>query len=272
MVFGAFGVSPTTTAKAQGRPQSQASQSPLLVAESNNTLDLTVEEAVLAANQKETAKQNPPATGVQPLAPSPNAIAATSYPFTSSAGAALEDMSTGTTVLVTADKDDFTSAVTPIGFDFWFDGVRQTLFSAGANGVMRLGVAVLSTAFDNGSGFASTTDAPKIAPYFDDLWIGNNGKVHYKIVGTAPNRKLVVEWQNEQIPRVAVATAGAGTFQAWLYETSGKIEFVYGSGMAVNSANAGYSVGLQSGAATNFASVTTSGPTVAYGTAKKNRR
>src|SRR5205085_6353128 len=35
----------------------------------------------------------------------------------------------------------------------------------------------------------------------------------------------------------------------------------------VNSTNSGYSIGLQSGAATNFASVTTSGPTVSYAAA-----
>ena len=67
---------------------------------------------------------------------------------------------------------------------------------------------------------------------------------------SSPNRKLVVEWSNEQIPRLELAGDGAGTFQMWLFESTGVIEFVYGSGMAINSANGGYSVGLQSGDAT----------------------
>src|SRR5207249_3426000 len=60
---------------------------------------------------------------------------------------------------------------------------------------------------------------------------------------------------------------GAGTFQLWLFETTGVIEFVYGSGIATNSTNGGYSIGFQSGAATNFASVTSLTNTVSYVTA-----
>jgi hypothetical protein len=201
-------------------------------------------------------------TGESAAPPSANLINAGTYAFTSSTGNALEDMSSGTTLLLAADTDDASSVVSSIGFEFWFDGVRQTLFSANANGLIRLGPAAVANTGTNS--LADTTVQPSIAPYWDDLWVGNNGKVHYKIVGSAPNRKLVIEWQNEQIPRVATATAGAGTFQLWMYETSGKIEFVYGSGVAVTTN--GYSVGFAS-SATSFASVTTSGPTVAYGTA-----
>ncbi len=196
--------------------------------------------------------------------PSPNAITAVTYAFTASSGASLEDMSSGTTVLMNADADDFASAVTPIGFDFWYDGVRQTQFSINANGLMRLGVAAVSTAFSNA--LTATANQPQIAPYWDDLWVGNNGKVHYKVVGSAPSRKLVVEWTGMQVPRVAAATAGAATFQAWLYESTGMIEFVYGPGMAVNTANSGASVGLATAAA-SFASVTVTTNTVSYATA-----
>src|SRR5204863_3886949 len=127
---------------------------------------------------------------------------------------ALEDMSSGTTLLVAANLDDTVSALSNIGFDFWFDGVRFTQFSVNANGLCRLGGTVIDTAFTNS--LASTTDAPKIAPYWDDLWTGTNGKVHFKVIGAAPSRKLIVEWQNEQIPRVGSGNAGAGTFQMWL--------------------------------------------------------
>ena len=54
----------------------------------------------------------------------------------------------------------------------------------------------------------------------------------------------------------------------WLFETSGVIEFVYGNGMvATQAADGGYSIGLQSGAATNFASVTSASNTVSYAAA-----
>jgi hypothetical protein len=198
--------------------------------------------------------------------PGPNLVTATSYPFTATTGVALEDMSTGTTQLVAASLDDTASAVTNIGFDYWYDGVRTTQFSANANGLLRLGATAVSTGFTNSLG--STTDAPKIGAYWDDQCTGANGKVHFKVTGSAPNRKLIVEWQNMQITRGSGCLGnGNGTYQVWLFETNGVIEFVYGSIQAANAVDGGYSVGLQSGAATNFASVTTTGGTVSYAAA-----
>src|SRR6185369_9443732 len=198
----------------------------------------------------------------------PNAVTVGTYPFSNFSGVALEDMSSGTTQLVAANQEDTASTVNNIGFDFWFDGVRQTQFSVNANGLLRLGSSAVSTASVND--LANISNVPQIAPYWDDLFTGTNGKVHFKVVGSAPNRKLVVEWLNMQIPRVGANNAGAGTFQCWLNETSGAIEFVYGSGVGVNAANSGYSVGFGS-SATAFASVTTSGPSAAYGTANNSQ-
>ena len=204
-----------------------------------------------------------------------NLITAGTYAFTSAAGVALEDMSTGTTQLVGASADDTASAVTNIGFDFWYDGVRFTQFSVNANGLARLGATVVTTSFNNSSeGLGTVTNAPKIAPYFEDLCTGTNGNVRFKVIGTAPSRKLVVEWNNMQVTRGAgCAGAGGGTFQMWLFESSaaaspGVIQFVYGNGIvASNVADLGASIGLQSGAATNFASVTGSTDTVSYAAA-----
>lgn len=203
-------------------------------------------------------------------------ITATSYNYSVLTGVALEDMSSGTTSLVAASQDDTASAVTNIGFDFWYDGVRHTQFSVNANGLARLGATVVTTSFNNSlDGLGTTTNAPKIAPYFEDLCSGSDGGVRYKVTGTAPNRKLVVEWFNMQVTRGAgcVVAPGTGTFQMWLFEsagatTPGRIQFVYGNGIvASNALDLGASVGLQSGAATNFASVTVTDDTVSYATA-----
>lgn len=200
--------------------------------------------------------------------PGPQAVTVATYPFTSSSGVPLEDMSSGTTQLVAANQEDTASTVNNIGFDFWFDGVRRTQFSANANGLIRLGSSAVSTLSAND--LTNTVNLPQIAPYWDDLFTGTNGKVHFKVVGSAPNRKLVIEWQNMQIPRVGANNAGAGTFQCWLSETTGLIEFVYGSGIVLNTANSGYSVGFGS-SGTAFASVTTSVPSAAYGTANNTQ-
>lgn len=223
----------------------------------------------------ETKTAEEPANDAAAIAPGTETdlVTAATYPFTTLTGIALDDMSTGTTQLVAAGADDTASAVNAIGFDFWFDGVRYTQFSANANGLMKLGATAVSTGFTNA--LATTTDAPKIAPYNDDLCTGSNGKVHYKVTGTAPNRKLTVEFLNMQISRgTGCVGVGNGTFQAWLFESAattnpGVIQFVYGAiPVGATATDGGYTVGLQSGAATNFASVTTTAvPTVSYAAA-----
>jgi fibronectin type 3 domain-containing protein len=57
---------------------------------------------------------------------------------------------------------------------------------------------------------------------------------------------------------------GNGTFQVWLFETTGVVELVYGSIPTAATVDGGYSMGFQAGAATNFASITTNGNTVSY--------
>jgi hypothetical protein len=88
-------------------------------------------------------------------------ISATTYPFSSSTGAALEDLSSGATQLLGANQDDAASSVATIGFDFWFVGTRYTQFSANSNGLVRLGNTGVTINFVND--LASTTDLPKIA-------------------------------------------------------------------------------------------------------------
>ncbi len=195
-------------------------------------------------------------------------ITAATYAFSNQGGVALEDMSTGATQLVAASSDDTASAVTNIGFDFRYDGELYTQFSVNANGLVKLGGVVITTAFNNATGFATTTNAPKIAPYFDDLCVGSDGLIRYKVIGSAPNRTLVVEWHNMKITRNSTCTGavGNGSFQMWMHETTGVIEFVYGAMPAAAATDAGYTIGLQAGTATNFASVTTSDNTVSYTT------
>jgi hypothetical protein len=198
-------------------------------------------------------------------------ISATTYPFTTAAGTALEDMSTGTATLVGADSDDGASVLTSMGsgFTFYYVGIPYTQFAASANGYIKLGTTVTSPAatVDYSNSLGSANQNPAIAPYWDDLYTGvTTGKVHFKLIGTAPNRKLVVEWYNMQIPRVGAATAGAGTFQLWLSETTGKIDFVYGAGVALNTTNSGASIGINK-SATLFAGVTASTNTVSYAAA-----
>ena len=202
------------------------------------------------------------------VVPSNDLITAATYAFSTAGAVALEDMSSGTTQLIGPSIDDGNSALVNIGFEFWFDGVRFTQFGANGNGFIRLGLAPTGSSFTNA--LNNTTNAPKIAPYWDDLCTGTNGNVRFKTIGAAPNRKLIVEWNNMQITRGAgCAGVGTGTFQLWLFESGGAanqglVQFVYGALAAGAAADGGHSVGMQSGAATNFASITTSTNTVSY--------
>ena len=167
-------------------------------------------------------------TPAQPELARPNAIeVAGNYAFNTGTTGSLTDMSTGTTTLVGANLDDTASAVNNIGFDFYFQGVRFSQFSANSNGLIRLG----AVAVQGGSPYKPLAQAglSLITPYgADQRTVVTTGKVHFKVIGSAPNRTLVVEWLNMQSNFNAGGTADL-TYQARLNETTGVIEFVYGS-------------------------------------------
>lgn len=147
------------------------------------------------------------------------------YSYATTTTGSLTNMATGTTQLIAADQDDAASAVTNIGFEFFFQGIRYTQFSVNSNGTLRLGAtAVGSTLYDP---LAQNAQA-LITAYGADQRTHSSGKVHYRVTGTSPNRKLIVEWLNMQADFNAGGTANV-TYQVNLYETSGVIEFIYGS-------------------------------------------
>lgn len=179
------------------------------------------------------------------------------YTFSSATNGSLTDMSSGTTQLVGASSDDGASVLTNIGFDFIFMGVSYNEFSVNANGLLRLGSTVINTAYTND--LSSATNVPQIAPYWDDLATGTNGKVHYKLTGLSSNRILTIEWM-VTVPR-NTSSAYNATFQCLLYENGGKIEMIYGNGLVSNSG--GYSVGFGT-SATTYASVASSTSICSY--------
>ncbi len=185
--------------------------------------------------------------------------AANAYTFSTSTGAALDPM-TGATTIVSQSTDDApmntsaganTTAGAPIniGFAFAFNGVAYSQFSASPDGWILLGGAQSVSEFSNVT--TSTSNIPKIYPYWDDLATGTTGSVKSLVTGSAPNRILKVQW-NVTIPR---ATTGApnSTFQCWLYEADNSIEFRYGTMGTPTSGS--ISSGLTAAAA-NFQSIT----------------
>lgn len=147
------------------------------------------------------------------------------YTFATTTDGTLEDM-TGSTNLLTPGSyyDDTASPVTSIGFTFAFGTGAYTQFSANSNGQMQLGATAIS-----GGSASPATNLPRLAPLSGDNSIQTTGFLHYKVVGSAPNRKLVVEWKNLRVNYANDTTGTYCTMQAWLYEGSNNIKFVYGT-------------------------------------------
>jgi hypothetical protein len=136
------------------------------------------------------------------------------------------DMNTGTTQVIAPNTASAGSGLFNVGFDFYFYGTRYTQVSVTSNGLLGLGAAVTAggNSFLGGNNRFSISNANGMAGTAQGT--SATGKVHYKLVGTAPNRCLVIEWLNMS------ATFASGTpdftCQMRLYETTGAVEFVYG--------------------------------------------
>jgi hypothetical protein len=182
-----------------------------------------------------------------------SAAPVSAYSFATSTGASLDPMVGATTALGSGDDDTPTASPAAIGFTFPYNGTTYTQFSVSPDGWILLGGTTAAAQFSNA--VTSTTNIPKIYPYWDDLATGTTGSVQTLVTGSAPNRILKVQWFITS-PR-AVGSPANGTFQAWLYETTGVIEFRYG---ALTASGTNASCGLTA-SATNFQSVTISSNT-----------
>lgn len=188
-------------------------------------------------------------------------ISSTTYPRTVSSGVSLVSY-TSLSTLIGSGRDDTNSSLANIGFDFWFNGVRYTEFGVSANGYLSLGSAPNATGTSSYvNNLSNGNDVPKIAPFWSDLTTGSDGYVRYGLSGTAPNRTLVVEWRTNLYSGGGTSSSAGMTFQAILSETTGKIQYIYGSGMLTLT---GYSIGF-SAAGSNMVSMATATNVGTYG-------
>lgn len=198
------------------------------------------------------------------------------YSFTNAANGSLIDMSSGTIELIGANSSTATSAlhstVQDIGFNFVFMGNIYSQFGVSSRGTLKFGSASSGAISANNLNTTNTTFLPLVAPFWDAMGTSSTGKVHYKVIGSAPNRVLVVEWLNMRIgvTTSAGSTTADGTFQLLLYETTGKMEFIYGSmnigsGSPVVTASIGFSVGNSNNSLLSVTSITSPAVTTLTG-------
>ena len=151
-----------------------------------------------------------------------------------------------------ANGDDGTDDNNLIGFIFNFGGTEYTTFSLSVNGFIRLGSDLDGNNYVNALG-NEVPQTPLIAAFWDDH-NRNTGSIRYLVTGTAPSRVLEIGWNNINLSNGGNASAGfSGSFKMRLFETIGKIEFVYGPAMTSAGAITA-SVGLND--QTSFLSVT----------------
>ncbi len=170
-------------------------------------------------------------------------------------------------------NDDNRSNPVNLGFDFWYLGTRYTTVSIGLNGFIDFSGAIYDgnggagtincggaiayrqdpVAFST-SGCAATPPTTysgtyiALAPLYTDLWVSGGtaalaNSIKYQTTGVAPNRVFTVEYINYDDFAAGVASFN---FQVKLYETTGKIEYVYGTmtGSGGGSMTTNYALGI----------------------------
>ncbi len=124
-------------------------------------------------------------------------------------------------VISSAQQNDFFTDTVELGFNFNYFGQQFSAIVISPNNMVSfdLALADLYSEWEYGSALNTAQLNKAIMFPFQDLHIG--GSIRYKMVGTAPNRKFIVEFC--QVP-FYFCLANTTTNQLILYETSNIIE------------------------------------------------
>ena len=174
-------------------------------------------------------------------------------------GAAFVDASpaVGGTAVTFGDTDDSSSVISlPFTFSL-FDNIYQagSQLAVSTNGWLSLDAAS-TPEFQNGplpgttaqrsDGTTGSIPSALIAPFFDDLVLQSGGGASTRTLGSAPNRRFVIEWSNIGIlDEQGLDTGAALTFEAILYEGSNDIQFLYSSLSGPRSDGVSATIGIQ---------------------------
>ncbi len=139
--------------------------------------------------------------------------------------AACVSMTAGTDVM--ALGDDAASPIAALPFAFSYFGDAVTHYSVTSNGYVQLwpsAAGTPSTSYGNGPIPGPFDPRGMVAPFWDDLNTVTATTLRSRVIGTTPNRRLVVEW-NGWTPYGM--PSDSLRFQIWLRETSSQIELHY---------------------------------------------
>lgn len=130
----------------------------------------------------------------------------------------------GTSTGVGPSGDDQTSAAINLPFPFTFFGNTYTQFGISTNANIQFGPGPYSAVYTpTGSGIPTTSIDNLVALNFAD-WLADPGEINWYVQGTAPNRTVVICFNNLQ--PYPSATAGLLTGQIVLYEGTNVIDLI----------------------------------------------
>lgn len=185
-----------------------------------------------------------------------SALATCNLSYTSSTISYSNDSYTAGTNMTGLTDDHFAPSYTPIGFTFCFDGINYTQCLVSTNGYIIFdpvgctpnlpgGNAVPngSSAWSITGAIPNTTNAPRnaiLAPWHDiDPSVAGN--IRYQVLGTAPNRRLVISYDN-----IAMYSSSCNSQrfrgQVKLFETSNNIEIHIEQKVVCSSWNSGQAI------------------------------
>lgn len=132
---------------------------------------------------------------------------------------------TGTVIFAPNSTDDVVAGPFPIGFTFNFYGTNFTTFSVDSNGYISFTPLAFSTLVPAAIPTAGAPDNMIVAFWTD---ISNNtpgtGPLVFQTLGAAPNRRLIVQWQNwRHHPEFGLVLR----FQIKLFEGTNVVEIHY---------------------------------------------
>jgi subtilisin family serine protease len=117
--------------------------------------------------------------------------------------------------------DDCSATLTsPFPIRFAGSDPGFTTVNVGSNGVLSFSGPI--TAFSN-TPLPTTVAATLVAPFWDDMLPAAGSSIKFDVLGTAPARKLVIEYRD--VPHFS--GIGAATFQVVFFENSPNIQFNY---------------------------------------------
>ncbi len=126
----------------------------------------------------------------------------------------------------TETNDDESFNAISLGFVFNFNGTDYTEASIQSNGYIAMGtfVSQVTNPISNTNGTSNV-----ISPLGTSLQAQPGATLMSKTEGESPNRVFIVQWKNYKFKNAQYPFDHAINFQLRLYETSNKIEFVYGA-------------------------------------------